>query len=156
MSVNEIYNLLAKAKMFAPLEFPKDLPTRKELLGNSDWYDFEIQTWNIGENIRQLFVVNPTLRKNKDILDKILEIIKTVNLRRGRQSFVLLLGFVGAKPLAPELVDFLEDKDIDGHILDTLLKMKAGEYTKQIKPLLNSNATWIKNLAKKYCERYPN
>ena len=142
--------------MLAPSEFPKDLSSKKELLENPDWYDFEHQVWKIGETVRQIFVKNPKLKKDKDILNEILEIIKTVNLRRGRQSFVLLLGFIGAKSFAPELALFLEDKDINGHILDTLLKMRANGYTEKVKPLLNSDTTWIKNLARKYLERYSN
>ncbi len=148
--------VLDKAILLAPLEFPEDLSSKKELLGNSEWYDFEYKAWKIGENIRQFLLQNPKLKKDKNILNKILEVIKTVNLRRGRQSFVLLLGFVGAKSFAPEIVSFLDDKDIDGYILDTLLKMKAEGFAEKVKPLLNSEATWIRKLAKKYCERFPN
>ena len=81
MSAIEIYNLLEKAKMLAPSDFPKDLSSKKELLENTDWYDFEYQAWEIGGNIRQIFIKNLKLKKDKDVLKKILEIIKTVNLR---------------------------------------------------------------------------
>lgn len=153
--MKDILTILDEVDLLTPLEFPEDLPTKKELLGNFAWYDFEIKVWELGENIRYLFLQNPKLKKDKDIINKILKVIKTTNLRRGRQSFVLLLGFVGAKSFAPEIALFVDDKDINGHVLDTLLKMKAKGYADKIKSLINSDVTWIRNLAKKYCELYP-
>ena len=153
--MKDILTILDEVKLLTPLEFPTDLPRKKELLGNFTWYDFEIKVWELGENIRQLFLQNPKLKRDKDVLNEILNVIKTKNLRRGRESFVLLLGFVDAKYLAPEIAAFLEDKDINGHVLIALLKMKAKDYTDKVKPLINSDVTWIRNLAKRYCERYP-
>lgn len=153
--MKDILTILDEVDLLTPLDFPEDLPRKKELLENFAWYDFEIKVWELGENIRHLFLQNPKLKNDKDVLNKILKVIKTTNLRRGRQSFVLLLGFVGAKSFAPEIALFVADKDINGQVLDTLLKMKAKGYTDKIKPLINSDVTWIRNLAKKYCERYP-
>ena len=47
------------------------------------------------------------------------------NLRRGRQSFIMLLGFKAAEPFAGEIAHDLRDRDVDGHVLDTPLKMRA-------------------------------
>lgn len=67
---------------------------------------------------------------------------------------MMALGFVGARQFAMRLVPFLCDSDVDGQVLDTLLKMKAGGHGQAVAPLAHSNKAWIRRLAKKYLERY--
>jgi hypothetical protein len=50
---------------------------------------------------------------------------------------------------------FLSDSDVDGQVVHTLLKMRAGGYAEAVAPLLQSEKPWIRRLAKKYVERYP-
>ena len=77
-----------------------------------------------------------------------------LNLRRGRQSFVMALGFTGAAHLAPRVARFLADPDVDGQVIDTLLKMRAPGFVAAVRPLLTDTHAWIRNLAKKYVARY--
>jgi hypothetical protein len=123
--------------------------------GAPEWHSFEHQAWPIGESIRRAIAQNPRLKKNESILAKLAEVATCRNLRRGRQSFVMALGFVAAQKYAQNLVPFLSDPDVDGQILDTLIKMKAPGFAQDVALLLNSERTWVRRLAKKYVDRYP-
>jgi hypothetical protein len=155
-SEQEILAACEKAMRIAPADFLPTLPTSKELLGQPEWYPFEHEAWPIGESIRRAFVNYPKFKKCDDILAKVVEVATYRNLRRGRQSFIMALGFVSARPYADRLAAFLHDPDVDGHVLDTLIKMKAPGHAREVKSLLQADKTWIRNLAKKYLDRYPN
>ncbi len=144
-----------RALSFAPSEYPPDLPSSEELLGAPEWYSFEGRVWEIGEHIRSQLQSNPNLKADMGILNKIISVIQCRNLRRGRQSFVLLLGFKGANNYADEIAHFLNDPDVAGHALDALLKMRVAGYASRVEALLESKQTWIRNKAKTYLERYP-
>jgi len=100
-----------RALSFAPLEYPPDLPSSEELRGAPEWYSFEWKVWEIGENIRHQLQGNPKLKANTDLLDRIISVVQCRNLRRGRQSFVLLLGFKGASGYADKIVGLLSDPE---------------------------------------------
>ena len=153
-SEQEILAACEAAIRLAPTEFPPTLPLSKELLGAPEWYPFETQAWPIGESIRQTFVRNPRLKKNEKVLAKVAEVATCRNLRRGRQSFIMALGFVSADHYAERLSVFLGDPDVDGQVLDALIKMKASGYTREASSLLHSDKAWIRRLAKKYLDRY--
>ncbi len=139
----------------APEKFPEDLPTTPLLAGAADWYSFELEAWAIGEAVRQALVGNPKLRKSEMVQECILSVIETRNLRRGRQSFVMCLGFTAAAHHAERLIPLLRDPDVDGQVVDTLLKMKAGSYGREVAPLLRARHAWIRKLARRYVERFP-
>ena len=153
-SEQEILAACEEAIRLAPAEFPPTLPPSKELLGAPEWYPFENQAWPIGESIRQAFVRNPRLKKRENMLAKVAEVATCRNLRRGRQSFIMALGFVSARHYAERLVVFLNDPDVDGQVLNTLIKMKAPTYTREVSALLQSEKAWIRRVAKKYLDRY--
>src|SRR5262249_39224107 len=137
----------------APAEYPPHLAPSEELFGAEDWYDFEREAWAVGEQVRQAFVRNPKFKKNISILKKVLEVATCRNLRRGRQSFIMVLGFVAAGGFAEELAPALKDSDVNGHVLSTLLKMKATGFAAEVAPLASDERTWIRKLAKNYVER---
>jgi hypothetical protein len=66
----------------------------------------------------------------------------------------MALGFVAARQHARTLCSFLSDSDVCGHVLYTLVKMKSPEFVREVEPLIESDKTWIRNLAKKYLSRY--
>jgi hypothetical protein len=154
-SEDEIIHGCHQALCLAPSEYPPTLPTSKERLDAPEWYGFELAAWPIGERIRQALSKNPRFKKNIGVVTKILEVAICRNLRRGRQSFVTTLGFVAAKGHAQDLVPFLNDEDVDGQVVGTLLKMRAAGYGREVRPLLDSKQAWIKRLAKNYISRYP-
>jgi RecG-like helicase len=88
------------------------------------------------------------------VLAKVAEVATYRNLRRGRQSFVMAPGFVAARQFADTVALFPSDLDVDGQVLDTLIRMKAPGYTREAISLLRSYKVWIRRLAKKYVERY--
>jgi hypothetical protein len=150
----EILAACDEAISLVPAEFLPTLPPSKELFGAPGWYPFENQAWPIGESIRQAFATKPRLKKRDNILTRVADVATCRNLRRGRQSFVMALGFVSARQYAERLAVFLGDPDVDGQVLDTLIKMKASNYTREVNLLLHSDKTWIRRLAKKYLDRY--
>lgn len=153
-SAEKIIEACERALSLAPAEYPPTLPPSKELLGAPDWYPFEHEAWPLGDSIRRAFVQNPRLKKNRAALQKVLEVASCRNLRRGRQSFIMALGFVAARQHAKTLAPFLRDLDVDGQVVYTLIKMKAPDFVSEVEPLLQSDKTWIRNLAKKYLSRY--
>jgi hypothetical protein len=143
------------ATILAPIELPPDLPASKIFTDAPEWYGFEHSAWRIGANIQQSFQANPKLKKDVAVIQAILGVIQVRNLRRGRESFVMLLGFTGAAKHAPLLAEFLHDPDISGHVLNALLKMRVSGYAPQVANFLNHNRVWIRQLAQRYIDRYP-
>jgi hypothetical protein len=154
VSEEEILVACEQAIRLAPAEFPPTLPPSKELLGAPEWYPFEHQAWPIGDRVRQAFSKNPSLRKREVLLSKVAEVATCRNLRRGRQSFVMALGFVSARHYAQHLAAFLDDPDVDGHVLRTLFKMRASGFAREANLLLHSDKSWKRRWAKKYLDRY--
>lgn len=140
----------AQALSLAPDQFLADLPSPELLAGAPAWYPFELQAWQIGESIRQVLARNRKLRADPGVQSMLLRVIHQRNLRRGRQSFVFGLGYKCAQPHAPHIVAFLKDPDIQGQVLDSLIKMRASGFTDQVTPLLEARYMWIRALARKY------
>jgi hypothetical protein len=153
-SADEILEVCEKALSLAPALYPPTLPPFKEFPEVPDWDSFEHEAWGIGESVRRSFVQHPKFKKNDDLLNKVVEVAVCRNLRRGRQSFIMALGFVAARQHAKTLSRFLNDPDVDGQVVYTLIKMKAPGFIPEVEPLLQSDKTWIRNLAKKYLGRY--
>ena len=154
-SPEDIVAACRTVRNLAPVSFPADLPPTPLIPGVSAWQEFERATWGIGERIRQTLLVNPKFKKNPDLIQAVLEVIQDRNLRRGRESFVMLLGFTGAAKHAPLVASFASDPDIEGHVVDTLLRMRAPGFAREVSGLTNHQHAWIRRLARRYMERYP-
>ena len=66
----------------------------------------------------------------------------------------MLLGKVKYREYANELISLLQDDDVNGHVIDTLYKMRADSYVALIAPFLTHKQTWIRNTAKKYVQKF--
>lgn len=143
------------ARDLAPAIFPPDLAPDPLIPNVPAWYEFEREAWAIGETLRHSLKANPTFKRDPSVIRAILEVLQARNLRRGRQSFVMLLGFSSASTHAPLLASFITDPDIDGHVIDTLLKMRAVGYAPQVAKFTTHSQAWVRRLAKRYVERYP-
>ena len=150
---NQLNKLLTEAENLIPKESLPDLPFIPEVPDVHDWYRFENDLWNKGEEVRQL-ILNSKKKPNREQVKRICEICTNPVAKRGRQSFVMLLGRKCYTEYAPIIAPFLSDDDIDGHVVDTLYKMGISDYVSQIQPLTKHKRTWIRNIAKKYINKY--
>lgn len=150
---NELDNLLLRAENLIPAEDYPDLPFMESVPDVHGWYEFEHQLWNVGEEIRQFLTVNKN-KLNANQIERIIRICLDNKAKRGRQSFVMLLGKKIYHSYANRLVTLLDDDDVDGHVIDSLYKMGASEYVELIRPFLTHKQTWIKNEAKRYIKKY--
>jgi hypothetical protein len=157
-SEEEVVAACELALGLSPPEWLADLPAPQGLLGSlglPQWHAFEYDTWPIGEGVRRAFSQCPKLKKRTALIGKVVEVATHRNLRRGRQSFVMAIGFVDSRQYAATLVPFLSDSDVDGQVLYTLLKMRASGHARVVATLLRSKEAWKRRLARKYIERYP-
>lgn len=146
----EIENLIVAAHGLIPDEMLEMLPPEKDLLGAPGWRSFENQLWQTGERIRAVLLKYPRLRADGHVQSQILEIACDRRAHRGRQSFVMLLGFRCCRAHAGRLADHLDDACVDGHVIKALCMMRAPGYSSAIQPFATHEKTWIRNLAKKY------
>lgn len=116
------------------------------------WYRHEYTLWGLGEEIRQV-----SLKSRRPFsasqASRILDICLNRQAGRGRQSFILLLGKRRYSGFAVSIVTLLHDRDVEGHVINTLSKMMALDYAEQIRPFLTSKQTWIRNEAKHYFQK---
>ena len=148
-----INELIERATALIPeKEFP-ELPPTSSAPGVPDWRPFEIDLWDIGEAIRRL-----VLAEKKQLNDRQTEAVCRICLekraKRGRQSFILLLGKKRFLPYAAIIAPLLEDAQLCGQVIQTLYKMGASQYAAGIRPLLNSGTAWIRNEAKRYLSKF--
>lgn len=149
----KIEEFFTKAEKLIPNELLPDLPFISP--GVHDWYDFEHHLWKVGEEIR-IFLKENNRGLNKYQIEKVVNICLDKRAKRGRQSFVMLLGRKMYADYADKIISLLSDDDVDGHVIDTLYKMQVGGYSIYIEPFLNHNRTWIRNEAKRYIKKYEN
>ena len=150
----QIIGACVATKALAPAECPPDLPTSPLLSGEPGWYDFEEQAWPIGEAIHRSLKAKSQLRRDTSVTQAIFGVIGCRNLRRGRQSFVLALGYTTASQHAAGIAALLSDPDICGHVVDTLLKMQVSGYELQVAELARHQQPWVRRLSRRYVARY--
>ncbi|MBR2483595.1 MAG: hypothetical protein IKB53_02495 [Oscillospiraceae bacterium] len=149
----EICRLLTKAEETIPNEILADLPYMKLAPDVHEWYRFEHELWEIGEEIRQ-FISKHNKKLNESQINRILNICLDKRAKRGRQSFVMLLGRKMYRDYSDRLISVINDDDIAGHVIDTLYKMQEEKHVELISPFLQHDRTWIRNVAKKYIQRF--
>ena len=120
---SDLQALLAAANSRIPAHSLPDLPSTPALPGVPGWHEEELALWNQGEAIRQL-VRTARKKLNRTQAAEILDICKNRNAGRGRESFVMLLGQRAYAEYAPQIAALLDDRDVGGHCVYTLYKMK--------------------------------
>ena len=150
---DNLENLLTKAEKLIPNEELPDLPYMDAAPDVHEWYQFEHQLWNVGEEIRQLIVEN-NKKLNEPQVKRIIEVCLDKKAKRGRQIFILLLGKKCYCAFADEIIPLIDDDDVDGHVIDTIYRMQVGQYVDKVKPFLNHRRMWIRNEAKRYIPKY--
>lgn len=150
---SNLHELIEAAKKHIPNHVLPDLPCTPELPGVPAWYEDELAIWNQGEAIRQLVCTARKKLNNTQVME-ILDICQNQNARRGRESFVMLLGQRAYAAYAPQIAALLGDRDVGGHCIYTLYKMGAAGYSAEIAPFLADERTWVRDYAKRYMQRY--
>ena len=148
--------LIAQAEAAIPSELLPDLPPGLYTSGAPELYPWEHQIWRHGEAVRQILSQKKSLRKDSELQDAFVRVACNRNAKRGRQSFVMLLGYTCCVRRAPEIVGQLGDPCVAGHVIDTLLKMRCPDYVAEVQPFTSDTIAWIRNKAKTYVERYGN
>tara|TARA_R110002049_G_scaffold24461_1_gene86719 strand:+ start:122 stop:592 length:471 start_codon:yes stop_codon:yes gene_type:complete len=154
MEKEKVLALIKKAENLIPLKMEKDLKPLNGIPNIPDWHNYETNIWRIGEEIRQIIAANKVLRKDAEINNLILNICLNKNSKRGRQSFILLLGYKHLSEHSRELIKMINDNSVDGHIIDTIYKMQSAEFVKEIRPFKTNQQAWIRKIASKYLEKY--
>lgn len=141
---------LAAARGLVPATLLPRLPASPRLLGESEWHPFEGPIWALGEEIRQLLLGQPRLRREGGLQLEILAIACDRRAHRGRQSFVMLLGIRAAVEHGPALVTQLDDPGVAGHVISSLYKMRARGFVSQVWPFLEDDKAWVRREARRY------
>lgn len=147
----QLNRLLSEAWALIPEE---DLPDRPFLSGtDSGWYDFELKLWSKGEEIRQL-IQSAGRKPSEQQISSILDICREKRAKRGRESFVLLLGRRQYAVHAEAIGQLLSDSNVAGHALEALYKMRAAGYMDRIVPFLHHEKLWIRKNAERYLKLF--
>jgi hypothetical protein len=152
MTAEEIVRMCSSASALAPREEPPDLGT--DDAGVPRWHPYEFKVWQIGEDIRLALKAAPKLRADSQVQECLLMVAEDRRFRRGRQPFIMNLGYRAAASHAARVAALLGDDDVAGHALDTLLKMDASGFARQVWPLVTAQPAWVRKLAKKYLKRH--
>jgi len=151
----EFDSYLDTAKKAVPKVFiPPLKPTKEKFFKNEIFplHNFEEVIWSAGDNIRILRLkigIKPNLKQTK----RIVELATNKNALKGRQTFILLLGRIEYAKYGKDLINYIDDISISGHIINTLYKIKNFHYVKEVMPFLKSERTWIRNEAKRYLSK---
>lgn len=146
-----VERLLREAETLIPEEALPDRPY--QCGGDHGWYDFELKLWSKGEELRQLLLDSRRSLDPKQT-DAVLSICREHKAKRGRQSFVLLLGRKGYACHAEAVAELLSDPNVAGQAIDTLHKMGVSGYQQQVEPFLSHKMAWIRNSAKRYLAKF--
>ena len=150
----QIIKLLNETQELIPDKLVPNLDPLEGFPEAPDWHQFEHDIWNNGETIRQLLKTNKYLLSDKMILERIVSICLNRNAKRGRQSFIMLLWNKHGRQFSNKLVEHLDDKCVDGHIIEGLNKMKIDGYVSLVQPFCNDKVNWIRKQAIKYVETF--
>lgn len=145
--------LLTAAEALIPEKEPADLPFMTDTPDVRAWHQFELELWNKGEAIRQL-ILKSRKEPDPEQARRICRICTEPFAKRGRQSFILLLGKTRYAGYAPMIAAQLPDDDVAGQVIITLYKMGCSGYLAQIEPFTKHECAWIRNVAKKYVDKY--
>lgn len=127
-------------------------PSSSDSSDETDWLRPPVDAiWRIGDDIRRLIAFRPALRKDSEIQQAVLGVIRDGRAGRGRQSFVMLLESRVCSELGGDLSSFLADPDISGHVANALYKMRAPGYSRLMAPLDSDGVeNWVRKAAKRY------
>lgn len=152
--LEQVEEIAAAAEEAIPARLMPDLQPGKYSSDQPEFYRFEHEIWHLGERIRQLLLEKVSLRKDETLQKRFAAISTNRHAKRGRQSFIMLLGFKSCQKHSESIASQIDDPAVCGHVIDTLLKMKADSFVAEVKPFVNHEVAWIRKKARTYCERF--
>ncbi len=123
------------------------------MYSNPIWYSFEHKIWRLGEDLRLVLKKKKSLKKSTLIQNTIIEILKNDKYGKGRQTFALLIAELKCDLTKDDIKILLNDKDVYGHLIISLRKLKIKGFEEKMKIIINSEKGWIKAEAKKYLDK---
>lgn len=149
-----IVNKIKLAERTTPNFLEANLPATLLIPEVPEWHNYEYHIWKLGEDIRNLILTQPLLRKDRELFHRLLNICTNPNSKRGRQSFILLFGYKELSHYSSQLITQIEDEFVTSHIIDTILKMKEDNYCDIMQNFITHPNTLIRNNAKKYIAKH--
>src|SRR5438552_6440461 len=146
----EIQRKLRSVRALLPAEVPVPLVPKPELAGEREWHPLEHNIWEISEQIRQLLSKAPSLRGDPELTRQFLAISRDRRAGRGRQSFIMLLGFKSCRGLAADLFTEVADGEVAGQVVWALYRMKVRGFASTVQRLCAHERTWIRKEAQRY------
>jgi hypothetical protein len=116
------------------------------------WYSFEYNIWRLGENLRNI-IKKRNFKKSARVEKTIIDVLMNNRYGKGRETFALLVGEFKFHLSDKQIEILLEDKDIYGHLINSLRKLKIKGFDEKMKSIINSEKGWIKSEAKKYLDK---
>lgn len=116
------------------------------------WYSFEFYIWQLGENLRNI-IRKKNFKKSAQVEKAIINVLMNNTYGKGRETFALLVGEFKFHLSEKQIGILLDDNDVYGHIIISLIKLKMKGFDEKIKEIMNSEKGWIKQEAKKYLEK---
>lgn len=121
--------------------------------GAPDWLAFEMDLWQISEDLRRYLRRHSEIRGRNPILEALASISRDKRFGKARQNMVLILGEFGRGEFAELFGDLLADPEVYGHAIKALLKSRIFDYEVRVNAVLKSTQHgWIRKAAKKYLE----
>ncbi|WP_427875386.1 hypothetical protein [Flavobacterium sp. MMS24-S5] len=116
------------------------------------WYSFEYDIWRLGENLRNI-IKKKNFKKSARVEKAIIEVLMNNRYGKGRETFALLVGEFKFHLSEKQVQTLLEDKEVYGHLIVSLRKLRMKGFDEKMKIIINSEKGWIKTEAKKYLDK---
>ena len=94
-------------------------------------------------------------RGRNAFMEAMAELASDRRFGKGRQSFVRIVGDFGGVSFGEMLKSLIADPDVDGQAVKAVTRIKLKGCDTLVKPLTEKpNPTWVRNVAKRYLERF--
>jgi hypothetical protein len=123
------------------------------LFSERTWFGYEYKIWNLGEKIRRILLKRKDLRKAEVVHDLVKAIILDKKYGKGREPFALILGEFKIILSLDDLRKAINDEEIQGHILKSLIKLKIKGFENEAEKISIEKKGWIAKTARDYLNK---
>jgi len=90
---------------------------------------------------------------DQSLFEQLCELVRDRRHGTARQMIVLALGKIKNPRAIDALIELLDDDDVSGHALSSLLKLKARKARPHFQRFLNDPRGWVRKIAAKAVAR---